>query len=79
MFLTQTNVCSSDTDSEKWSNISKELTDLIHNCVFSLDNINENMHYLVESAVEKQFSFALGKYRTIYVSLGRQHVEQNLF
>lgn len=48
---------------ERWSDISKELNDLIQNCVLvqnSIDPAQENMRYLIESAVEKQFSHALG-------------------
>lgn len=42
--------------------ISKELSELIHNCVLKIkEPVNESMHYLIESAVEKQFSYALGK------------------
>lgn len=46
---------------EKWSNISKELIELIHNCAVKLkDTFSDSINYLLESAVEKQFSYALG-------------------
>ncbi|GLV38693.1 uncharacterized protein CBL_05692 [Carabus blaptoides fortunei] len=50
-----------DMDSEQWKNISEEINDFIQNCIQEIeDPIKEKMHYLLESAVEKQFSHALG-------------------
>lgn len=49
-------------DPEQWKNISEEINDFIQNCVEKIeDPMKEKMHYLLESAVEKQFSHALGK------------------
>lgn len=50
-----------DVPLEDWKNISEEINALIQNCVPKIEEpLREKLHYLIESSVEKQFSYALG-------------------